>query len=363
VGYTGEREPKFFSTGARESALELSDLGASPFAAWTPVNTAQRESAGAGDQGAGLPPGRPGKPHLSVRAATLEAVALAARQGADLIYVGGEEVNPAATAWTFATLQAAVARAGQTPVVFATPRVTSRREVTDLARLLERLPETGVAGVMAANPGVLRLARATGLPVFADFGLNALNSETVSLLAEQGACLATGEPEASFRQLADLAQVAVLPFEVIAHGPLPAMILEHCVPAAILGDQTAHQPCPGFCRGRELALQDIHGQLRPLRCDQSCRNHLYLVNDVCILPYLDDFVRAGFSGLRIEGQLYEDAHVGRLVAAYRTRLDQAIAAVATGLPLAPLSPAEWTSLAGAAPRGLGTGAYTRGLPE
>lgn len=363
VGYTGEREPKFFSTGAKESALDPGDLTASPFVGWAPAGGVWRESAATAGTTAALPPGRPGKPHLSVRVATLAAVGLAAQQGADLIYVGGEEVHPGATAWTLAALREAVARAGKVPVVVATPRITARREIADLARLLGGLSGTGVAGVMGANPGLLRLARVTGLPVFADFGLNALNSETVSLLAEWGVCLATGEPEASFRQLAGLAQRSVLPLEVIAHGPLPAMVLEHCVPAAVLGDQTAQQPCPGFCRGRELALEDIHGQRRPLRCDQYCRNHLYLANDTCTLPYLGDFVRAGFSGLRIEGQLYDDALVGRLVAAYRTRLDQAIAAEETGTPLAALGGAEWADLAGASPRPLGLGAYTRGITE
>lgn len=353
IGYSGEREPKFFSTAAREPALSEADLTASPFAGvqWPEARPSPAIAAAV--------PGRPGRPHLAVRVGNLAGVEAAAAAGADLIYVGGEEVNPEPSRWSLAALRQAVDLAGGIPVVVATPRVTMRRELADLGNLLERTPETGAAGIMAGNLGVLRVARRTGLPLFADFGLNVMNGAAAAALAEMGAVMVTGEPEASLPHLAELAVNSPLPVEVLAHGPLPGMILEHCLPAALLGDQTAQQPCPGFCRRRRMALQDNLGQRRPLRVDQHCRNHLYLANDLCALPYLADFVRAGFSGLRIEGQLYDDGLLRRLVALYRRRLDRVLADLAAG----PLPAEEWEELRRLSPRPLGLGAYRRGAAD
>lgn len=353
VGYSGEREPKFFSVAAREPVLTREEAAVSPFGGIPSAPAAPVKSASVSS---GPVPGRPGHPHLSVRVGTLPGVRAAVAAGADLIYVGGEEVHPETTVWNQEAVRRAVALAGAVPVVLATPRVTMRRELADLEDFLERVAETGVAGVMAANLGVLRVAGSCGLPLFGDFGLNVMNGETAAALAEMGAIMVTGQPEASFGHLSELAAHSPLPVEVLAHGPLPEMILEHCLPAALLGDQTAQQPCPGYCRERRYALRDNLGQLRPLRFDQHCRNHLYLANDLATLPFLSDFVRAGFAGLRIEGQLYDDQVLGRLVELYRRRLDAVLVR-----PDEPLSDEEWTLLTAASPRPLGLGALRRGV--
>jgi putative protease len=362
IGYSGEREPKFFSVAAREPALAEADLAVSPFAglATGRAEAAAHEGRTAGGRGA-LPPGRPGRPHLAVRVGTLAGVAVAAAAGAELIYVGGEQVHPEATPWSLAAVAEAVRAAGPVPVVVTTPRVTMRRELAELEPFLNDLPRTGAAGLMAANLGVLRLARRKGLPVVADFGLNVMNGETAALLARLGALLVTGQLEASFAHLAELAAGTPVPVEVLVHGPLPGMVLEHCLPAALLGNQTAQQPCPGYCRehGRALALRDNLGQVRPLRFDQYCRNHVYLANDLGALPYLSDFVAAGFSGLRLEGQLYPEETLGRQVTLYRRHLDRLRDHPAEGR----LPEEDWAELVSVSPRPLGLGAYRRGAAD
>lgn len=351
IGYRGEREPRFFSVAAREPALSEADLAGSPF----PTAGAYLPSPGPRSHEGGLPPGFPGHPHLSVYAGTLAAVRAAVGAGADLIYVGGEEVQPEATPWTLGAVREAVTVAREVPVVVATPRITMRRELADLEPFLAGLPETGAAGIMVANLGVLRLARRTGLPLVGDYGLNVMNGETAGLLAELGCVMVTGHLEASYAHLAELAHGTPVPVEVVAHGPLPAMVLEHCVAAAVLGDRTAQQPCPGYCRTRTWALQDNLGQRRPLRFDQHCRNHLYLAHDLCTLPYLADLVRAGFAGLRLEGRLYGDTALGRLAALYRRHLDRVREDPGARLPAT-----DWAELAAVSPRPLGLGALYRG---
>ncbi|HHW14990.1 MAG TPA: U32 family peptidase [Firmicutes bacterium] len=354
IGYTGEREPKFFSVAAKEPVLTVADLRESPFAAVLAALAGRPAVASA----AALHLGGPGRPHLAVRVGTLGAVRAAAEAGADLIYVGGEEVNPEATPWTLAAVRRAVEAAGSVPVVVAAPRFAMPREVADLEPYLDGLTETGAAGVLAGNYGLLRLAAATGLPLLGDFGLNVMNAEAAAFFADQGVVLVTGQPEASFAHLAELVQASPVPVEALVHGTLPAMVMEYCVPAAVLGDQTAQQPCPVYCGGRRLALEDNLGQRRPLRVDQSCRNHLYLANDLCMLPFLADFVRAGFAGLRIEGQLYDEPTLRRLVALYRGHLDRVLAEPAARLP-----EDEWNSLVAVSPRPLGWGAYRRGVAD
>jgi putative protease len=111
-----------------------------------------------------------------------------------------------------------------------------------------------------------------------------------------------------------------MPIEVIGHGPICGMLLEHCVLATASG-QSPQGVCSMPCRRATYALEDTGSQAFPLETDRRCRNHIFTQTDVCVLPNLSRVLSLGISGLRIEGQLDKPETVAVVTQVYRRAID------------------------------------------
>lgn len=308
IGYTGEREPQFFSTGVRELTLDDRLMSKNPFASQV--------------EGSVLQP----KPLLTVRVGDLESLEAAVVAGADRIYFGGEVPVDHQFDWSRANILKALEflNQAQKPGLLATPRITMARELAEyrlLFRWLEGLT-TKPAGLLVSNLGALELAKEEStLPLYGDYSLNAFNTKAIELLRQEGLVQVTAHVESSFSQVKEVVETASLPVEAIVHGSLTAMVMEHCLPAALLEGCTQQDICSAACRNRRYALKDIRGQRREIIIDQYCRNHLLLANELCLLPFLDSFCRVGLAGLRLEMQFLNAQQVAEVVQGYRRALD------------------------------------------
>ncbi|SDE16584.1 peptidase U32 family protein [Sporomusa acidovorans] len=300
IGYSGEREPRFFSQAVKEAGLGATVSLPAP--AKRPLTE---------------------RPVLAVRVACLDALASALQNGANVAYIGGEAFKPNKP-WTLQDLKAAVDLADtyKAQVIVTTPRVTMERELGEAEQLFKDLKTIKPHGIMVANSGMLRLAQNTlTLPIQTDFSFNLFNHLTAAWLKDNGACKATISLEATYEQIAELAHNSSLPLELIVHGALEAMVLDHCVPAAVL-EKTAAYPCRHVCLDKQYSLVDSAGERHDIKIDQYCRNHILFAKDLCLLPHLPALMNAGVRHFRIEGQHYPPELVGSATALYRTELDK-----------------------------------------
>lgn len=298
IGYSGEREPRFFSQAVEEAGLN----GTAAIPAFSGELPEDFE------------------PTLAVRVADLSGLTAACQNGADIVYVGGEAFKPYKP-WTTADLTKAVAQAKEhnTKVIIVTPRITMEREIGEYEHFLSNISGLNLDGIMVSNIGMLNLTSQTcALPIQADFSANVFNHVTTKWLKNNGVVKATISPEATYGQLADLAANSVLPLELIVHGPLEAMISDHCIPSAVL----KHDPltCGDLCAEKRYALLDTAGQHHPIMIDQYCRSHILFAKDLCLLQYLGSL--AAISHFRIEGQHYTAEQLAVIVNAYRQELDK-----------------------------------------
>ncbi|KYZ75513.1 peptidase U32 [Anaerosporomusa subterranea] len=300
IGYSGEREPRFFSQAVKEASMSTSAFV--PKALPAP-NTMAADT---------------GK-ELAVRVADRASLTAACQHGANIVYIGGEAFKPAKP-WTLAEIAEAIdeAAAYNTRIIVTTPRITTERECGELEQFIAAVDRLKPHGLMVSNIGMLRLARQlSSLPLEADFSLNVFNHLTVRWLQSLGVTKATISLEATQEQITDLLDNSSLPLELIVHGSLEAMVLDHCVPSAVLGSDYG---CHTLCQDNQYALLDTAGERHPIKIDQYCRNHLLFAKDLCLLPYLQSL--AGISRYRIEGQHYTAPQVGLITAIYRQELDQ-----------------------------------------
>lgn len=296
IGFTGEREPRFFSHAVKEAGFQDEVL--------RQERDIEKENAA----------------HrvLSVRCNTVESAKAAIRSGADTVYVGGEAFRPLRP-WKLGDYEEILAYAkGKARVVVTTPRTTMRRECGELEQFFTALREIRPDGLMVSNLGSLKLAQSiTDLPVQADLSFNLFNQLAAKFLKENGLSMAATSYELSFEQLREIVETAELPLETVVHGSYESMICDHDFPAMSLPEfNELDNP---EVLDRHYALLDTAGEKHAIRIDQYGRNHLYFAKDLCLYPYLAKF--NGLTSYRIEAQDYTPELTGRVTKLYREALD------------------------------------------
>lgn len=330
IGFTGEREPRFFSQAVKEASINspiiIKDTS---FDHRLPQDYA---------------------PSLSVRVADLASVQAAAENGANRIYIGGEAFLPHQP-WTLADIKKAmeIGKAHEAKIIVTTPRATMERECGEIEQLFDALNEIRPDGLMVSNMGTLNMAtQMTILPVQTDFSFNTFNHLSAKLLQDIGSTMGTISLEATYAQIKELIATSTLPLELIVHGPTEAMILDHNMPALVLGYDMNTNP---ELFNRHYALLDSAKEAHPIRIDQHGRNHILFAKDLCLIKFLAKLL--GAASYRIEGQHYSAELVGQLTRIYRTELN----AILENQTNYAFNPSLLKTLSTISPRELGIGAF------
>lgn len=328
IGYSGKKEPRFFSQAVREA-----DMGS---AVTIPLPVEKEKPAPA---------------TLAVRVADLSSLHAACQNGANIIYIGGEACKPSLP-WTLGQISQAIMEAATygAKVVVTTPRVTMEQECGELEQFFTAMNTIKPHGLMVSNIGALRLAKELcQLPIQGDFSFNIFNHLSMQLLKDNGIHKGTASIEATHGQIIKLATESPVPVEIIAHGSLSAMVTDHSIPTAILkNDGNTYDPLTDT---RNYALLDTAGQQHPIMVDQYNRSHILFAKDLCLLPHLQAL--RPVRNYRIEGQHYTPEFVGLLTSIYRQELDKITSQGAAY----EFAPEQLDKITAASPRKVGLGAF------
>lgn len=197
------------------------------------------------------------------------------------------------------------------------------RSLCSLARL------AGVDAVIAADPAVLQIARAGGLPVHLSVQANVTNLPAVCFYSSFADVIVLAR-ELSLDQIRGIISGIreqnitgpagnLLQIEIFAHGALCVAFSGKCQmslaqygPQASASRGSCFQPCRRNYRvtdletGDELVI-DGHQVMSP--------------KDLCTLPFLDRILDAGVSVLKLEGRGRSADFVSTVVRAYRKGID------------------------------------------
>lgn len=297
IGYSGKREPRFFSYATKEADLNCTWLHDE-----VPIKTNSN------------------KPKLAVKVATPAHAAEAIKNGADIIYIGGEIYRPN-TPWTIQQIAAVIdeAQKTSTKVIVNTPRTTLKEQCSELEQLCQEINNLAIkpAGIMAGNLGSASIIREqTDLPIYADHSFNIFNHMATKFLKENGIVNATVSYELPYTEVRTLVQSSYLPMTITVHGNIEAMIVDSNIPAMNLPYDPLINP---ELNDKHFALLDTVGGKHSMRMDQFNRLHILFTHDLCLLPYLDKLM--GADTLRIEAQDYTPQLTGLLTNIYRQAID------------------------------------------
>jgi putative protease len=219
---------------------------------------------GAWPAGQGQEPGAPSRPQLRALCRHLDQLESALACGVSSVYVDFRDIRQYAPAVD-------AARAASAQILLAAPRIQKPGEMGTF-RAIQRY---GADAILARNLAGLVFFASQGIPVVADFSLNAANELAVEWLCRQGAGRVTAAYDLNRDQLLDL--VAAVPptrLEVVIHQHMPMFHMEHCVFCAALSPGTNHADCGRPCDRHSVRLRDRIGREHPLVADMACRNTL-----------------------------------------------------------------------------------------
>lgn len=259
-----------------------------------------------------------GEARIAAATDTLAGVREALRSGADEIVFGGDSYHHRAIPLRDYAEAAQLARGAGCAIVFNTPRLVLRRDMTAWRKLVEGFVRLSPDAVSVHNFGTLRVVREAGLKFYTDASLPVINCRALAELAEMGASRAVLSPELTLEQAGALAVRAPFPVECIVEGNLELMVSEYCALGSFLGDAASGSCSMPCCKGKtRYALLDRKDMKFPLVFDQSCHMHVLNGKRLSMLLHAMEFAPRGISFLRIDGRFMEAAELGRRVRLYK----------------------------------------------
>ncbi|MDD4517867.1 MAG: DUF3656 domain-containing protein, partial [Limnochordia bacterium] len=266
-------------------------------------------------------------PKLAVYINEKEAIVPLSEAGADLIYFGGERFKGGhnqcqSAVYPLEEYVAArdLAKKQEIELLWAFPRITQRRELAEIVRIVEAAEDDLPQGFLVGNLGTLYALRGKG-PLGADFSFNVYNRIALKRMGDLGCARVCLSVELTLSQISTIASGAT-PTEVIVHGRLPLMVSEYC-PGQLLGCQH----CLGDGGG---ALVDRMNFTFPIRTDGSCRMHLFNSKELAALRTIPTLKRVGVSVIRLDLRLHQLPEAITIVRLYREALsadDEGLASI------------------------------------
>ena len=277
-------------------------------------------------------------PELLAPAGSLEKLKVAARYGADAVYLGAKEYSLRAKAENFSLDELAEAlhyceqegiRAYVTLNIF--PRNRDLPGIEHLLRLLSR----GVRpnGIIVSDPGVVALCRKVcpEIPIHISTQANVTNVEAARFWQGLGAARINLARELSFREIGEIKRALSCQIEVFVHGALCISWSGRCLLSLYMTGRDANQgACAHPCRySYRLEEEKRPGEFFPVEEDQR-GTYIFSSRDLCLIRRLYDLSGAGVDALKIEGRTKGIFYLAHVVRAYRAALDSAIAALEGG---------------------------------
>ncbi|MBS0203053.1 MAG: U32 family peptidase [Planctomycetes bacterium] len=202
-------------------------------------------------------------------------------------------------------------------IFLATPRIQKPDELG----LFHAIGKHGADGILVRNLAGLRFYTQRGIPVVADYSLNATNELTAEYLQQQGAGRITASYDLNRDQLLNLVS-AVPPrwLEVVVHQHMPMFHMEHCVFCAVLSPGTNKTNCGRPCDSHAVQLRDRVGSEHPLHADVGCRNTLFNSVPQSAAEVVPSLIECGVRDFRLEFLSEIPSEIPRTLKLYRELL-------------------------------------------
>ena len=283
------------------------------------------------------------KIELLAPAGDMERLHMALAYGADAVYLAGTSFGMRSFAGNFTSdeLREAVKLAhGKGVRVHVTCNTMPRNEeVARLPEWLEFLQDAGVNAVIAADVGVLSLAKryAPKVEVHISTQASIVNYQSATAWHDLGASRVILARELSLDEIREIRTKTpkTLEIEAFVHGAMCVSYSGRCLLSNYMTDASRDSnrgACAQPCRYQYALMEEKRpGEYFPVFEDEK---GTYIMNsrDMCMIDHVKELMDAGLDSLKIEGRAKSAYYAAIVTSAYRHAIDAAVA----GQPLDPV---------------------------
>ena len=205
--------------------------------------------------------------------------------------------------------------------VYATVNTLLRDdEIPEALELIGRLHEIGIDGLIVQDTGLLE-CDLPPIPLIASTQMHNSTPERVAFLGKVGIQRAILARELELGEIREIRESTDIELEFFIHGALCVCYSGQCYLSCALGGRSGNRgQCAQPCR-KLYSLFDSQG--KALVRDK----HLLSLRDLNLSDHIRELIEAGICSFKIEGRLKDRAYVSNVVAFYRARIDEALAAL------------------------------------
>ncbi|HJD98091.1 peptidase U32 family protein [Mailhella massiliensis] len=276
-------------------------------------------------------------PELLAPAGGREQLEAAVLYGADAVYLGGSVLSLRAKCQGFdgKALEEAVRLAHEhgVKVYYCLNALPFDEHLPLVEEQLDALPDLGVDGLIAADPGVIRLAlrRCPGVELHLSTQAHSVNASAVEFWSEVGVKRINLARELSKEAMESLIRrFPSMDFEIFVHGAMCLSLSGHCLISAWVNNRPANlglctQPCRFEYRGITLTVEEALRRDGPFLDIEQGEDFsaVWAPMDLCLVRWMEEIVRMHPAALKLEGRTKSGSYVAQVTDVYRTALSLA----------------------------------------
>lgn len=271
------------------------------------------------------------KVELLAPAGDLERLKIAFEYGADAVYLGGENfgMRSAAKNFTIDEIAQGVKFAHERgKQVFVTVNIIPHNEdFVDFEEYLINLEKAGVDALIASDPGVIDVIKATipKMEIHLSTQANTTNFHSANFWYNQGVKRVVVARELSFSEIKELREKTPqeLDIEAFMHGAMCISYSGRCLISNYMTERDANRgSCAQSCRWKYSLMEEKRpGEYFPVYEDER-GTFFFNSKDLCMIEYIPELIDSGITSLKIEGRMKTAYYVATVVRAYRMAIDE-----------------------------------------
>ncbi len=279
------------------------------------------------------------KTELLAPAGNLQKLKYALKFGADAVYCGVPDfsLRVRINQFDMRTLRQGIEYAHKlNKKVYVTVNIFAHeRHLTKLKKYIEKLKKLGPDALIVSDPGVISLIKKVWpkCEIHLSTQANCTNSEAVKFWYKQGVRRIILAREVTLSELKKIHEAEPkMQLEYFIHGAMCMSYSGRCLlsqfftgRSANLGDCT--QPCRWVFNldknsFLQIEMQEEKRPDKPLLMEEDWHG-TYVMNsqDLCLVEYVKDLIKAGVMSLKIEGRAKSIYYLGNTVKVYRQAID------------------------------------------
>lgn len=250
----------------------------------------------------------------------LECLKMAVNNGADAIYLGGQNFSARAYANNFTNDEIVeginYAHIRNVKVYASINTLVYDDEINSVLEFVDFLYLHQIDGLIVADFGLINLLkdRYLDLAIHVSTQLNTTSLWQIKMLEELGVKRVVLARETPLETIKNIVDNTNLEIEVFVHGALCVCYSGNCLHSSLIGKRSGNRgKCAQPCRMEYTLLEN--------NVPVSNKKYLLSTKDLNTLDNINEIIDSGVTSLKIEGRMKNKEYVGLVVSSYRQAID------------------------------------------